>query len=247
MIPRSDAGNVLRRRLYERYLSTHTARGRSLDVREASRQPYLDRLIRRWFPADRAARIMDLGCGDGMLLRCLQRHGYQHVRGVDTSPEQVALAVSRGTNVVCGDLLDALRQTPAESEDVIVAFDVLEHFRKPELLSIGDEACRALRPGGRLIAHVPNGMALLGAPAFFDDLTHETCFTQISMRQLLSVVGFQDVRIEEDSPAVHGATSAVRWLLWQVVRQGARVARAAETGVWSGGVFSRNLLAIASK
>ncbi len=240
-------GNAFRRRLYERYASTHAARDGDGAAREAGRRPYLNRLIRRAFPSDLTARIVDLGCGEGALLRALAAHGYRDARGVDTSPEQVAAAVARGSQVVCGDLLETLRAMPDASQDVVVAFDVLEHFKKDEVLELGDHVHRVLRRDGRFIVHVPNGSALLGAPTFFSDLTHEICFTPHSMRQLMSVIGFSDVRIEEDAPTVHGVKSGARWLLWQALRQGVRFAQAVETGVWSGGVYSQNLLAIATK
>lgn len=240
-------GNAFRRRLYERYASTHAARDGDAAARDAGRRPYLDRLLRRAFPADTAARIVDLGCGDGALMRALAAHGYRDVRGVDTSPEQAATAIALGSQAVCGDLFETLRGLPNDSHDVIVAFDVLEHFNRDEALALGDEVLRVLRRGGRFIVHVPNGSALLGAPTFFSDLTHEICFTPHSMRQFMAVIGFAEVQIEEDSPSVHGLKSGVRWILWQVLRQGARLAQAVETGVWSGGVFSQNLLAIAFK
>lgn len=238
---------AFRQRLYERYASTHAARGADVEASEAGRRPYHDRLIRQYFPVERAARILDLGCGDGLLLRSLGRHGYSHVRGVDTSPEQVERAAARGSVAVCGNLIDVLAAAPDTSEDVVIAFDVLEHFTKSEALEVADEVFRVLRPGGRFIVHVPNGMALLGAPSYFSDMTHELCFTADSMRQFMAVAGFRDVHIAEDTPTVHGAKSAVRWVLWQVIRQGARFAHAVETGAWADGVYSQNLLALGFK
>jgi SAM-dependent methyltransferase len=243
----SDA-DTFRQRLYERYATTQGSRGRDLQAVDASRRPYLDRLIRRYFPGDRDARILDIGCGDGFLLQALRAHGYAKVRGVDTSAEQVALAQSRGIDVMQGDILAALTDCPAGSLDVVVAFDVLEHLSKLDALRVAEHAFRVLRERGRLLVHVPNGAALFGAQTFFSDLTHETCFTGRSMRQLMNVAGFPTTEIAEDTPTVHGVKSAVRWLLWQVLRNGAYVARAVETGGGDGSsVFSQNLLAIAYK
>src|SRR5688572_20960360 len=66
----------------------------------ANRNHYLERLLKRNFPADRHIRVLDLGCGHGSLLSFLKKHGYTNVAGVDTSREQVALAHRLGVNEV---------------------------------------------------------------------------------------------------------------------------------------------------
>ena len=48
----------------------------------------------------------------------------------------------------------------------------------------------------------------------YGDLTHEMAFTRTSLAQLLLSSGFGAVRCFEDAPVVHGAKSALRWLLW---------------------------------
>jgi hypothetical protein len=80
------------------------------------------------------------------------------------------------------------------------------------------------------------------------DLTHELIFTRTSITQLLLSSGFSDVQCFEDAPIPHGLTSAVRWLLWQVIRFGLRLYLAAETGdTASSAIFSQNFLIVADK
>src|SRR5215510_12035632 len=50
--------------------------------------PYLMRVIRRHFPAERSARVLEIGCGHGTLLYFARHAGYTQLSGVDTSPEQ---------------------------------------------------------------------------------------------------------------------------------------------------------------
>lgn len=239
-----------RPRLYARY-SLHATAGRtSLTPADlASRRPYLNALIRRHFPEDRAARVLDLGCGPGALLFFAREHGYRHVRGVDASATQVQCAHSLGlTDVRHGDVFQAIRDAPPASLDVVVAFDVLEHLRKDEQLALADAIHAALAPGGRLIAHVPNGDGPFFGRVFFGDFTHETAFTRSSMNQLLGAAGFSGVTCYEDAPVVHGFKSGVRAVLWRGVRTALRAYVAIETGSTApDAIFSQNLLAVADR
>lgn len=49
-------------------------------------------MIRRHFPADRDAAILELGCGRGALLHAFRQTGHINARGVDGSSEQVDAA-----------------------------------------------------------------------------------------------------------------------------------------------------------
>ena len=239
-----------RDRLYARYVK---ARERVLAPdtvnRLAPRAPYLRRIIRLHFPEDRSAKILELGCGHGALLHFARRDGYMHARGVDTSPEQVAAADTLGVDdVEQGDLMQSLLDAADASLDVVVAFDVIEHLSKRELLDLVDQVHRVLRPGGRWIIHVPNGESPMFGRVRYGDFTHELAFTRESIAQLLLASGFSTVRCLEDTPVVHGAKSAIRWLIWKAMRAVLRLYVAAETGdSGKSAVFSQNLLAVATK
>jgi len=93
--------------------------------------------------------VLDLGCGHGALIYFARRAGYTNTRGVDGSPEQVAAARRLGIEgVEEGDLLATLASQADGSLDVVVAFDVIEHFTRDELLGFVDQVQRVLRPGG---------------------------------------------------------------------------------------------------
>lgn len=239
-----------RERIYRHYV---TARGSELVPQDvaglASRAPYLRRLIRRHFPENRAAAIIDLGCGHGALLHFLREAGYRHLVGVDRSPEQVAAARRLGIEGVREeDLFETLRELPDRSQDVVVCFDVIEHFRREELLLFAEEVARVLRPGGRWILHVPNGESPFAARMRYGDLTHELAFTRESLGQLCLSCGFSRVACYEDAPVVHGFVSALRYGIWKAIRGLLRLYLAAETGdTGRAAVFSQNLLAVAIK
>jgi len=237
-----------RQRIYDAYVQ---ARDKPLAPETLAglkpRLPYLKNLVRKHFPQDKDARILELGCGHGALLYVLTRAGYTHISGVDTSPEQVAAAQKLGINgVEQGDLMSKLRTTGDVTLDIVVAFDVIEHFTKSELIPLVDEVQRVLKPGGYWIIHTCNGESPFGMSSRYGDFTHELAFTRVSLVQLLMSSGFSGVSCFEDRPVVHGLKSAVRAALWVCLRAGLLFYVAVETGALDRqAVFSQNLLAVA--
>lgn len=237
-----------RSRIYEYYVHSRLESLAPPDT-EAIRRGgvFLNQLVRRHFPPQRDAAILDLGCGYGSLIYHAREAGYINVTGVDRSPQQVAEAKRLGINgVVEGDILDYLASTPSASQDVVLTFDVIEHFTREELLPFVDEVHRALKPGGRWIIHTPNGESPLSNRIRYGDLTHEQAFTRTSLGQLLLSSGFRSLECYEDTPVVHGLGSALRFIVWKGIRGMLRVYLAAETGnSGASAIFTQNLLAVA--
>jgi SAM-dependent methyltransferase len=238
----------LRDRLYGNYVSSGQARPPADLSGLAPRMPYLRHIVSRHFPKDRNANVFEIGCGYGALLHVAREAGYTNVGGVDVSQEQVDAASTLGiAGIAQGDLLPALNALAAESVDVVLAFDVLEHFHRDELVPLVDAVHRVLRPGGRWLIHVPNGESPFVGSIRYGDLTHQLAFTRQSLAQLLLASGFSNVEAHEEAPIVHGPMSALRAGLWAIFRAGMRLYTAAETGETSGHVFTRNLLGVATK
>ena len=215
----------------------------------APRLPYLRWLVRTCMPSDRDARILDIGCGHGAILYALQQAGYRHARGVDGSAEQVQAAARLGIHgVEQGELMQALHDTPDASLDTVIAFDVIEHFTKAELIPLVDEVHRVLKRGGRWVIHAPNGESPFGNRMRSWDYTHEQAFTRTSLGQLLLASGFARIDAYEDRPIAHGVASAVRAVLWHLIRAALLFYIAVETGSLDRrAVFSQNLLTVAWK
>jgi cyclopropane fatty-acyl-phospholipid synthase-like methyltransferase len=195
------------------------------------------------------SKILDLGCGHGALIHVARQMGYKNVDGVDGSPEQVAAAQRLGIRgVEEGDLMQVLANLTDASQDCVIAFDVLEHFTRDELISFVDEVKRVLKPSGRWIIHTPNGESPFCGRIRFGDLTHELAFTRTSIAQLLYSSGFSDVRSYEDEPIIHGVISLFRSAIWKGIRGGLRLYLAAETGdTGRNAIFSQNFLTVAVK
>ena len=236
--------------MYRHYVH---ARGESLAPATvagfAPRASSLRRLIKRHLPADRTVSILDLGCGHGAFIYFLRQAGYCNVVGVDVSPEQVAEALRLDIEGIReGDLLETLRNLPKHSQDVVIAFDVIEHFTKDELLPFVDEVFRVLKPGGRWLIHAPNGESPFVGAIRYGDMTHEQAFTRVSISQLLLSSGFSRLECHESGPVPAGIKSTVRWILWRGVRLFLRVWGAAETGdLGRDAIYTRNLLAVVFK
>jgi 2-polyprenyl-3-methyl-5-hydroxy-6-metoxy-1,4-benzoquinol methylase len=241
---------VYRARIYDRYVN---ARSEALTPATLNglrpRAAYLRKLVRNHFPTDRNAAIVDLGCGHGALIHFAREAGYRNVEGIDRSPEQVAAAIRLGINGVHeGDLMEAISSLPDESREMVVTFDVVEHFLKDEVIVFVDQVRRVLQPNGKWIIHTPNAESPFGARIRYGDFTHEAAYTRESISQLLLSSGFAHVECYEDSPIPHGIKSSIRWILWQSIRAGLRLWLAVETGeTGRNAIFSQNLLAVAAK
>jgi 2-polyprenyl-6-hydroxyphenyl methylase/3-demethylubiquinone-9 3-methyltransferase len=107
-------------------------------------------------PADRpGAVLVDLGCGAGLLAPHVAGKGYRHV-GVDLVSSALEQAAEHGVTPIRGDVT----KLPLRSgcADVVSAGELLEHVI--DLHSTVAEACRLLRPGGRLVLDTLNATAL---------------------------------------------------------------------------------------
>ncbi len=98
-------------------------------------------------PATReGAVLVDLGCGAGLMAPHVAGKGYRHV-GVDLTASALAQAAAHGVVPVRGDVTAVpLRDGCA---DVVTAGEILEHVT--DLPAAVAQACRLLRPGGRLV------------------------------------------------------------------------------------------------
>jgi SAM-dependent methyltransferase len=235
-------------RLYSTYVSSGQVTDLHLGADEqfASRQPYIQKVIREHFPEDKSIRILDLGCGAGAFLYFLHRAGYQNIQGVDVSAEQTALAARLGISVVHDGIASYLARVATGTVDVVLLMDVLEHFDRRELLDLLDDVFRVMRPGGKCIAHVPNASGLYGMQVLYGDLTHELAFTPKSAQQAFAAVGFCEVECFEDQPVIHGLISGFRWLIWKIGTIPSRLLMSADTGGKSF-ILSQNMLVTAIK
>jgi SAM-dependent methyltransferase len=199
-------------------------------------------------PTRKDAAILDLGCGYGQFLYFLQSEGYTETMGIDLNPQQLEVARNLGVrNVQCCDGQDFLRRSPGRF-DLISAIDVLEHVPKDRVLEFLDLVHAALRPEGRFLCQVPNQAAFY-RPVFYMDFSHETPFTASSLKQVLELANFENVRVWPMGPVAYGLKSAVRCLLWKAITVGLRLIQTIEGGPPNplDAIFTVSILAAADK
>jgi SAM-dependent methyltransferase len=227
-----------RRALYESYATTHAGIGEMTALRALGE-------VVRHLPADRGKPVVDLGCGQGGLVAAIQASGYRLARGIDISPEQVALAKQRGIEgVEQGDVLDVLSASPGQF-GAVTATDFFEHLTRDELLNLMPRIRGALTSDGVLIGRVPNAVSPFGGNYRHGDLTHESWFTARSVRQLMAVSGFGRVDVFPSEPAPHGLISVLRRFIWKFYSGFFKLGLAAETGFLRGNIVTQNLIFVA--
>jgi methionine biosynthesis protein MetW len=79
-------------------------------------------------------RVLDLGCGDGELLRMLVDRKKVTARGVEISKEGVRQCVAKGLAVHHADLDEGLGDYPDASFDYVILSQTLQTVHRPELV-----------------------------------------------------------------------------------------------------------------
>lgn len=89
--------------------------------------------------------VLDLGCGDGLLLRYLKQSHNIRGYGIEITDDNVIDCVKNGVNVIQSDLERGLAGFDAESFDVVILSQTLQAMRHTEeivrdMLRVGREA-----------------------------------------------------------------------------------------------------------
>jgi methionine biosynthesis protein MetW len=106
-------------------------------------------LIQPWIKP--GSRVLDLGCGDGMLLKTLKEERQVYGVGLEIDPDNITQALRNGINVIEHDLNTGLSNFQDQSFDVVVMTLALQTLRYPHLVI--DEM---LRVGRECIVTFPN-------------------------------------------------------------------------------------------
>ncbi|WP_397591949.1 methionine biosynthesis protein MetW [Sphingorhabdus sp.] len=80
------------------------------------------------------ARILDVGCGDGLLMAALRDTKDADARGMELDARDVATAVARGLSVVQGDADTDLADYPDGSFDYAILSQTLQTTKRPDLV-----------------------------------------------------------------------------------------------------------------
>ena len=100
---------------------------------------------------EKNSRVLDLGCGDGLLLEYLFQQTGTTGFGVEISHEGVHACIARGLPVYHGDIDQGLSDHQDDSFDFVILSLTLQAVRRPEFV-----LSEMLRVGKRIIISFPN-------------------------------------------------------------------------------------------
>ena len=152
---------------------------------------YPSKLIKYLFDSydmSKGQKILEPGCGRGEFLDAYRRLGLE-CHGLDLSP-------------CAGGFLEGIEVKQANIEheplpyqdnyfDIIYSKSLMEHLHHPDKYL--SEVFRILKPGGKVLCLIPDWES--NYKTYFDDFTHVTPFTKISLRDILLMCDFTDVNV----------------------------------------------------
>ena len=96
-------------------------------------------------------RVLDVGCGDGTLMKFLKDNKNIDCRGMEISKNKVQKCIEKGLTVIEGNAESDLIQFPNKSFDYAILSQTLQAFLNPELV-----INELLRVGKKAIVTIPN-------------------------------------------------------------------------------------------
>ena len=90
-------------------------------------------------------RVLDVGCGDGTLMKYLKDKKNVDTRGLEISKDKVQICISKGLTVIEGNAEKDLKQFPNSSFNYAILSQTLQAFYSPErviddLLNVAEKA-----------------------------------------------------------------------------------------------------------
>ena len=152
---------------------------------------------------ERGARVLDVGCGDGALLRLLAQTRGVDARGIELSQRGVNDCVASGLSVIQGDADADLQDYPGDAFDYVILSQTLQATRQPKRVLE-----HMLRIGRRAIVSFPNfghwrirtQVGFLGRMPVTENLSHSWHDTPnihfCTIRDFVELTKEMDARIE---------------------------------------------------
>jgi ubiquinone/menaquinone biosynthesis C-methylase UbiE len=161
------------------------------------------------------ARIVDVGCGDGMATSVAARHNHgHHFVGIDWSEGNLRRGQQFGLTLVRGGVDAPGLPLRSGTVDVVIMSELIEHLVDTD--TAVEEVWRVLKPGGSLLLSTPNlaawfnrGLVALGIQPIFSEVSlrgvfgrpgnqvagHLHLFTRRALVGFLEANGFDCVQV----------------------------------------------------
>ena len=145
-------------------------------------------LIKR-FKLEKNQKVLELGCGRGDFLNEFVNNGLEGY-GVDLL--DYCKKFFPNLNFKKVDMSNEKLPYEDNSFDIIFSKSIIEHFYYPD--KIFKEAYRVLKPDGTIITLTPEWQYIY--KSFFEDFTHRTPFTSVSLSDIQEMSGFKNIKVE---------------------------------------------------
>ena len=100
---------------------------------------------------EKESKILDVGCGNGELMKYINDNISKNIRGLELSKNNVQICIAKGLTVIEGNAEKDLKQFPDESFDYVILSQTLQAFLNPEIV-----LNELLRISKKAIVTIPN-------------------------------------------------------------------------------------------
>lgn len=176
----------------------------------------------RYFAAEldgiplRDRHVLEIGFGNGAFMAWARGQGAD-VAGIEINEAMLEAAHRHGFEASSASLDELAESGPRY--DVIVAFDVLEHWNTEELVRNFGLVRRLLHDGGIFLARFPNGQSPYGRVFQHGDFSHQSTLSSYKIEYLATTSRLEVVRVA-NARRVGAHTDPLstlrhRWLAWR--------------------------------
>lgn len=146
----------------------------------------------------KGAEVLEIGPGIGDFLKFALERGVSTIDVIDRDEGVLGYVAER---------FPVRRKWRAEAEhlfslekelgsyDAIFLLQVMEHIRKDAVVPFLQTLYRHLKPGGHIIITVPNGGNPLGLVERYSDFTHESLYSENSLREIVGIAGLDGAEV----------------------------------------------------
>ena len=145
---------------------------------------YLDKFVHR------GQKILDMGCGDGVVCEYLQNKNMEAL-GIDSNLDLIGTAKKNGCKVIAGDAVKFLSTRSGKYFDIYLMLDFIEHLEIGQVETIFN----LIPKHSTVIIKTPNTDCLMGTIAYLSMPSHKQPVPKQVLRNLLEQNGYEIKKI----------------------------------------------------
>ncbi|OGT38006.1 MAG: hypothetical protein A3F11_03280 [Gammaproteobacteria bacterium RIFCSPHIGHO2_12_FULL_37_14] len=161
--------------------------------------PHVPRLIEliQSCHVNKNAKILEIGCNDGVFLKVLKDLGYSNLTGIEPTEDACLLAKQKGINIIqdffneqsAGEYVNQYGKC-----DLIILRQVLEHI--PNLTGFRNALRKVISPGSIIIIEVPDFQSNLNTYDYSLWEEHVNYFSKETLNYFLHSIGVEEIHFE---------------------------------------------------